>query len=85
MYVGRQTKYITKIFRRTNLKVAYKTRNAIEHETGDSRQVFKYINFIAWIVTKNTWDGQAECFIRCIMNIIKILKQETVGQTSLDF
>lgn len=31
MYVGRQTKYITKIFRRTNLKVAYETKNTIEH------------------------------------------------------
>lgn len=29
--VGRETKHITKIFRRTNLKLANKTRNTIEH------------------------------------------------------
>jgi homoaconitase/3-isopropylmalate dehydratase large subunit len=27
----RQTKYITKNFRKASLKVAYKTRNAVEH------------------------------------------------------
>ena len=30
-YVGRGTKHITDIFRRTNLKVAYETKNTIEH------------------------------------------------------
>jgi hypothetical protein len=29
-YVGKQTKYITKPFKNSNLKIAYKTENAIE-------------------------------------------------------
>ena len=29
IYVGRQTKFITKLFKNTNLKISFKTENAI--------------------------------------------------------
>ena len=29
-YTGKQTKYITKLFRNTNLKITYKTNNSLE-------------------------------------------------------
>lgn len=44
-YVGRQTKYITKIFKRTNLKIAYKTKIAIKKLLRPKpRNQDKYIN-----------------------------------------